>query len=448
MKQTALFFGLFLYIVSAYAGGAASLVSQKSKTRDYSFSTKTRANFMQDCSQNANEQVCGCVLDKLQQQYSEKTYLKMDSDLRKNINHPEFDIFVSKAVDDCDAEYVKNGEDAFSEGTKYDTMLSEEEAKKFVDNMLKERPKKVFVPDCASEAQKLYGEKMAKKVCGCAYDHMANDIPRFTRMVMESGYPEVSETWGYEYMVECAPDKFTPEIEKNLVNYLNENGLPKSISQCFVDVLKKEYSVKAYLLASIENKDDFSLIFRGLASKCVANISGGSRRTFDQDVEKILDEIASLEMNEYNSQYEMNNKTKSRSSSPGDGLADLLGGGGGGIATKAKGSIRTPSESDIDMGAGGGSRSAADIMKVVRQRTPGLRHVYNKFLKKKPDFQGKVALKFTIAPGGEIISISIASSTTGYSEFDNEIKIAVSRWKFNTVKSGNTTITVPFTFSE
>jgi TonB family protein len=84
----------------------------------------------------------------------------------------------------------------------------------------------------------------------------------------------------------------------------------------------------------------------------------------------------------------------------------------------------------------------------VRQRTPGLRHIYNKFLKKKPGFQGKVTLKFTIAPGGEIISISIASSTTGYGEFDGEIKGAVSRWKFSKVKSGNTTVTIPFTFSE
>ena len=132
----------------------------------------------------------------------------------------------------------------------------------------------------------------------------------------------------------------------------------------------------------------------------------------------------------------------------GDGLAGLFGGGGGGISTKAKGNIKTPSARDIDMGAGGGSRSAADIMKVVRQRTPGLRHIYNKFLKKKPGFQGKVTLEFTIAPGGEVISISIASSTTGYGEFDAQVKSAVSRWTFSKVKSGNTTVTIPFTFSE
>ena len=44
--------------------------------------------------------------------------------------------------------------------------------------------------------------------------------------------------------------------------------------------------------------------------------------------------------------------------------------------------------------------------------------------------------------------ISIASSTTGYGEFDGEVKNAVSRWKFSKVKSGNTTVTIPFTFSE
>ena len=178
---------------------------------------------------------------------------------------------------------------------------------------------------------------------------------------------------------------------------------------------------------------------------------------FSKDIDKVLKDVAGLQTTGktvlggrrgkadggFNEGY-----AEGGSGGIGDGLAGLLGGGGGGIATKAKGSIKTPSERDIDMGAGGGSRSAADIMKVVRQRTPGLRHIYNKFLKKKPGFQGKVTLKFTIAPGGEIISISIASSTTGYGEFDGEVKNAVSRWKFSKVKSCNTTVTIPFTFSE
>ena len=178
---------------------------------------------------------------------------------------------------------------------------------------------------------------------------------------------------------------------------------------------------------------------------------------FTKDIDKVLKDVAGLQTTGktvlggrrrkadggFNEGY-----AEGGSGGIGDGLAGLLGGGGGGIAIKAKGSIKTPSMRDIDMGAGGGSRSAADIMKVVRQRTPGLRHIYNKCLKKKPGFQGKVTLRFTIAPGGEIISISNVSSTTGYPEFDNEIKNAVSRWTFSKVKSGNTTVTIPFTFSE
>lgn len=132
----------------------------------------------------------------------------------------------------------------------------------------------------------------------------------------------------------------------------------------------------------------------------------------------------------------------------GNDIGNLIGGAAGAISTKAMGNIKTPKENEIEWGSGPASRSAADIMKVVRQRTPGLRHVYNKHLKKVPGFQGKVTLKFTIAPGGEIISIALVSSTTGYSEFDNEIKSSVGRWKFSKVKSGNTTVTIPFTFTE
>lgn len=32
---------------------------------------------------------------------------------------------------------------------------------------------------------------------------------------MEEGYPDDKEKWGLDYLVECVPDKFTPEMEKN-----------------------------------------------------------------------------------------------------------------------------------------------------------------------------------------------------------------------------------------
>ena len=260
---------LLAMAIYAQAGGAASVVAQKSKVKGFSYSYETEMIFMNECTQGANQRVCSCVFGKIKQQYSETDYWRLENDLKRNVDHPEYISYLTKSVEQCDAEN--------------------------------------------SNTRTILGGRRGRSDGG-----------------FNEGYAE-----------------------------------------------------------------------------------GGAGGIGD-----------------------------------GDGLVGLFGGGGGGIATKAKGNIKTPSARDIDMGAGGGSRSAADIMKVVRQRTPGLRHIYNKFLKEKPGFQGKVILKFTIAPGGEIISISIASSTTGFSKFDAQIKKAVGYWTFDKVKEGNTTVTIPFTFSE
>ena len=124
------------------------------------------------------------------------------------------------------------------------------------------------------------------------------------------------------------------------------------------------------------------------------------------------------------------------------GSGDMLGG-----LTGSKSSIKAPSEKDIDMG-GDASRSKQEIMQVANARMPGLRNIYNKYLKLKPSFSGKVTLKFTISPGGDVISISIVSSTTGYAEFDNAVKNMIATWKWKAIMSGNTTATVPFDFKE
>jgi TonB family protein len=69
-------------------------------------------------------------------------------------------------------------------------------------------------------------------------------------------------------------------------------------------------------------------------------------------------------------------------------------------------------------------------------------------LKLKPGFSGKVTLKFSIATSGDIISIQVVGSTTDYPEFDEAIKNAVAKWKWEAIKSGSTTPTIPFNFTE
>ena len=135
------------------------------------------------------------------------------------------------------------------------------------------------------------------------------------------------------------------------------------------------------------------------------------------------------------------------------GLDDVLasitqGGNTGGISTRSYVSKMLPKSNEISLGQGSVSRSLNEVLQVVRSRTPGLRHIYNKYLKLKAGFNGKVTLLFTILPGGDIAECRIVSSTTGYDDFDVEISDAVQKWKFKIIPSGNTSITIPFQFSE
>lgn len=125
----------------------------------------------------------------------------------------------------------------------------------------------------------------------------------------------------------------------------------------------------------------------------------------------------------------------------------VKGDGSGGIGNlKASEQVDTQQSSDVKVT--GNNRMAADIMKVVKQRTPALRNIYNKYLEKDPAFEGKVVLKFTIGTNGDVLSISIVSSSTNNDKFDKEIKKKVSSWNFGKAEGGNTTVTIPFTFSE
>lgn len=93
-------------------------------------------------------------------------------------------------------------------------------------------------------------------------------------------------------------------------------------------------------------------------------------------------------------------------------------------------------------------RSAGSIDDVVKRRTPDLKKIYNKYKENKPGFGGKVTLKFTIDSNGDVADISVESSTTNDSTFDEVIKMAVNTWNFGRIAKGhNTTVTIPFTFS-
>lgn len=264
------FFSAFVF-----ADGAASLVGKSSKVKNYTYSPMLKFEFMNDCSENANRDVCECVLEKLQLRYSEETYQKLDSDLRRGMEHPDFVKYISDASTECDLA-VKSPEtelpvesDFLKDSPAPAVGVSEAEATEFVNNFKKSFPKKNFVKECVETTSKFFGTAALQKTCGCAYDKMLSDKSRFIDMVMRQGYLGRDSSWGAEFKLDCLPEKFTPEIEKNMVNFLNEVGIPLSAAKCIIATTKKEYSLKSFAKAVFNSQESMAAMLMMGSLKCL-----------------------------------------------------------------------------------------------------------------------------------------------------------------------------------
>ena len=105
------------------------------------------------------------------------------------------------------------------------------------------------------------------------------------------------------------------------------------------------------------------------------------------------------------------------------------------IKEKAKGVTKAPTYEELSV-AGGVDADKALILKIIRLRTLGLRHIYNKHLKKSPSFSGTIVFRLNINADGTVQKVQIDSTTTGNRAFDEEIRKAVSRWNFQNMNSG------------
>ena len=116
------------------------------------------------------------------------------------------------------------------------------------------------------------------------------------------------------------------------------------------------------------------------------------------------------------------------------------------IQVRAKGFAKTPTFEELSLERGVYD-DRVSFLRPIRQRTPGLRHIYNKHLKKSPSFSGTIVFRLNINADGTVQKVQIDSTTTGNKAFDEEIKKAVSRWNFPKKNSGDVA-TFPVKFYE
>lgn len=118
--------------------------------------------------------------------------------------------------------------------------------------------------------------------------------------------------------------------------------------------------------------------------------------------------------------------------------------------TKSAKSLYLSTRLDTTVGDSTETRPTQAILDSIRAKTPGLRHVYNRHLRKRPGFKGTVTLKFWIDSEGHIDRIYIIKDTTYHKSFAIEVLKDVAKWNFSKAISRDKLdiVTVPFTFSE
>lgn len=104
--------------------------------------------------------------------------------------------------------------------------------------------------------------------------------------------------------------------------------------------------------------------------------------------------------------------------------------------------VKELTEEDVVVGEGS-DIDVQTLLKVFRQRSPGIRHICNKNIynnvknraERTKEFEGKIDLTLKIAPSGVVENVEIKSSTVAFGE---EIKKSVSRWRFPKTQNGGT----------
>lgn len=94
-------------------------------------------------------------------------------------------------------------------------------------------------------------------------------------------------------------------------------------------------------------------------------------------------------------------------------------------------------------------RSSRKITEVFKQNTQtNSKKIYNEFLKKRPRFKGKIVVRITVIPSGDVEKVEIVSATTDYPEFEKAIVDDLMQWKYDSGNYVDCTFTIPLTFWE
>lgn len=130
--------------------------------------------------------------------------------------------------------------------------------------------------------------------------------------------------------------------------------------------------------------------------------------------------------------------------------------GGGGLAGRATQQIASPvggegggagGRGTLQRGGGGkAARSMEDVQLVFDQNKGAIYALYNRALRADPSLQGKVVLRLTIAPTGEVTGCQLVSSELKAPELERKLIARVSQFQFGRRSVEVMVVTYPIDF--
>ncbi|MBN2009619.1 AgmX/PglI C-terminal domain-containing protein [candidate division KSB1 bacterium] len=74
-------------------------------------------------------------------------------------------------------------------------------------------------------------------------------------------------------------------------------------------------------------------------------------------------------------------------------------------------------------------REAKDVMRVVQSHKRALQDCYKQTLKRNPAIRGKIVIRFTVSPMGEVVDAAVVNSTLNDAEMEECLTYRISRWR-------------------
>jgi TonB family protein len=123
-----------------------------------------------------------------------------------------------------------------------------------------------------------------------------------------------------------------------------------------------------------------------------------------------------------------------------EGVAGGRGGGGPGGADGSRGGT-------VERGKSGKASRSIEEIKIVFERNKGAIYaIYNRALREDPGLQGKVVLKLTIAPSGQVTDLQLVSSELRAAELERKLLARIRQFEFGAKDVDTMILTWPVDF--